>query len=82
MKNIIIFLSENFHFLVIKFSVCLNMHVFVMVLYKIKAEINASCKETGIQIYEIKGKLHMHWYVEGNSEARMHSTICTSYFIT
>ena len=27
------FLSENFQFLVIKFSVCLNRHVFVMVLY-------------------------------------------------
>ena len=24
------FLSENFHFLVVKFSVYLNMHVFVM----------------------------------------------------
>ena len=30
MKNIRIFLSENFHFLVLKFSVYLNRHVFVM----------------------------------------------------
>ena len=30
MKNINIFLSENFHFLVVKFSVYLNRHVFVM----------------------------------------------------
>ena len=30
MKNIRIFFSENFQFLVIKFSVCLNRHVFVM----------------------------------------------------
>ena len=30
MKNIRGFLSENFHFLVIKFSVYLNRHVFVM----------------------------------------------------
>ena len=30
MKNIRIFLSENFHFLVVKFSVYLNRHVFVM----------------------------------------------------
>ena len=28
MKNIRIFLSENFHFLVVKFSVFLNRHVF------------------------------------------------------
>ena len=30
MKNIRIFLSENFYFLVVKFSVYLNRHVFVM----------------------------------------------------
>ena len=30
MKNIRIFLSENFHLLVVKFSVHLNRHVFVM----------------------------------------------------
>ena len=30
MKNIRIFLSENFQFLVVKFSVYLNSHVFVM----------------------------------------------------
>ena len=29
-KNITVFLSENFHFLVVKFSVCLNRRVFVM----------------------------------------------------
>ena len=30
MKNIRYFLSENFHFLVVKFSVYLNRHVFIM----------------------------------------------------
>ena len=30
MKNIRLFLSENFHFLVVKFSVYLNRRVFVM----------------------------------------------------
>ena len=30
MKNIRFFLSENFHFLVVKFSVYLNRHVFIM----------------------------------------------------
>ena len=30
MKNIRFFLSENFHFLVVKFSVYLNRRVFVM----------------------------------------------------
>ena len=30
MKNIRFLLSENFHFLVVKFSVYLNRHVFVM----------------------------------------------------
>ena len=32
MKNISIFLSEKFHFLVVKFSVYLNRHVFVMII--------------------------------------------------
>ena len=32
MKNIRVFLSENFQFLVVKFSVYLNRHVFVMTL--------------------------------------------------
>ena len=31
MKNTRIFLSENFHFLVVNFSVYLNKHVFVMI---------------------------------------------------
>ena len=31
MKNIRIILSENFHFLVVKFSIYMNRHVFVMV---------------------------------------------------
>ena len=36
MKHIRVFLAENFHFLVVKFSVYLNRHVFVMViLYRI-----------------------------------------------
>ena len=30
MKNVRFFLSENFHFLVVKFSVYLNRHVFVI----------------------------------------------------
>ena len=30
MKNIRFFLSENYHILVVKFSVYLNMHIFVM----------------------------------------------------
>ena len=33
MKNIRIFLSENFHFLVVKFSVYLNRHVFVLEIF-------------------------------------------------
>ena len=39
MKNIRIFLSENAHFLVVKFSVYLSRHVFVMlsvILYELK----------------------------------------------
>ena len=35
-KHQIFFLSENFHFLVVKFSVYLNKHVFVMGINKIK----------------------------------------------
>ena len=34
MKNIRNFLSENFHFLVVKFSVYLNGQVFVMMIMK------------------------------------------------
>ena len=34
MKNIRFFLSENFHFLVAKFSEYLNRHIFVMTLGK------------------------------------------------
>ena len=33
MKNIRVFLSENFHFLVVNFSVNLNRRVFVMYYY-------------------------------------------------
>ena len=32
MKNIRVFLSENFHFLVVNFSVYLNRRVFVMII--------------------------------------------------
>ena len=39
MKNIRIFLSENFHFLVVKFSVYLNKHVFVMRIGHIDAAL-------------------------------------------
>ena len=38
MKNIIFFLSENFHFLVVKFSIYLNRHVFVII--DIKQQMN------------------------------------------
>ena len=34
MKNISEFLSENLYFLVVKFSVNLNTHIFVMCLFK------------------------------------------------
>ena len=33
MRNIRLFLSENFHFLVVKFSVYLNRRVFVMIIF-------------------------------------------------
>ena len=35
MKNIRFFLSEIFHFLVVKFSGCLNRHVFVMLFFSV-----------------------------------------------
>ena len=38
MKNIRLFLSENFQFLVAKFSIYLNRRVFVMIMHKMKAE--------------------------------------------
>ena len=41
MINIRIFLSENFHFLLIKFSVHLNRHVFLMVVEKENKAVNS-----------------------------------------
>ena len=38
MKNYKNFLPENFHFLVVKFSVCLNRHVFVVIFIYIVVE--------------------------------------------
>ena len=37
------FLSENIHFFVIKFSVCLNRHVFVMSTFSTFPEYNVFC---------------------------------------
>ena len=49
MKNIRIFLSENFHFLVIKFSVYLNRRVFVMtVLQRL------------MRLSDVQGDLNVH----------------------
>ena len=45
------FLSENFHFLVVKFSVYLNRHVFVM-FYQLKST----------DIFLISPQKHMLWY--------------------
>ena len=46
MKNIRIFLSENFHFLVLKFSVYLNRHVFVMNIHLFQADRSAEMVKT------------------------------------
>ena len=35
------FLSENFQFLEVKFSICLNRHVFVMTVHTLKPHYNA-----------------------------------------
>ena len=43
MKNIRIFLSENFHFLMVKFSVYLNRRVFVMYFKMSFVEIFTQC---------------------------------------
>ena len=49
MKNIRIFLSENFHFLVIKFSVYLNRRVFVItVLQRL------------MRLSDVQGDLNVH----------------------
>ena len=39
MKNIKKFLSENFHFLVVKFSIYLNRRVFVMDLNNVERDV-------------------------------------------
>ena len=41
MKNIRVFLSENFHFLVVMFSVYLNRRVFVMYFNPVLFLVNA-----------------------------------------
>ena len=49
MKNIRFFLSGNFHFWVVKFSVYLNRPVFVMSSEKIRLDI--SCKLPAMTIH-------------------------------
>ena len=50
MKNIRIFLFENFHFLVLKFSVYMNRHVFVMELIgQLAQRYLYSCVTTGFE---------------------------------
>ena len=49
MKNIRVFLSENLHILVAKFSVYLNRHVFVMISFK----SSPYCKEAKYFIFYI-----------------------------
>ena len=49
MKNIRFFFSENFPFLVVKFSIYLNRHVFVMVIFettKKKSQLTISARQT------------------------------------
>ena len=48
MKNIRFFLSENFHFLVAKFSIYLNRRVFVMILlaWSTRLDINEIVSHT------------------------------------
>ena len=49
MKNIRIFLPENFHVLVVKFSVYLNRHVFVM--YSLSAEQICSRRHSKFSLF-------------------------------
>ena len=42
MKKMSEFLSENFHFLVVKFSVYLNRHIFVMTVSFVTQEFSAT----------------------------------------
>ena len=44
MKNIRVFLSENFQFLEVKFSIYLNWRVFVMVGNAVSRHIDFFCK--------------------------------------
>ena len=53
MKNIRVFLSENFHFLVVKFSVYLNRRVFVM----IDTCMRVSSRQHYSQIVVINGQI-------------------------
>ena len=58
------FLSENFHFLVVKFSVYLNRHVFVMCrfLFLISPSFCAS-RGLCFEIVVFLGYLHIYFYL-------------------
>ena len=49
MKNIRVFLSENFQFLEVKFSIYLNRHVFVMNIFKLK-EGRPQARNSGMKV--------------------------------
>ena len=50
MKNIRFFFSENFQFLVMKFSIYLNRHVFVMVVFSFNSSISAVHQFNAIKV--------------------------------
>ena len=50
MKNIRIFLTENFHFFVVKFSVYLNRYVFIMFGRLDEAKVSRILHHRGLQL--------------------------------
>ena len=78
MKNIRFFLSENFHFLVVKFSVYLNRHVFVMDAHKIcdvRMQEQQPINKQGVSYYYLLG-LKMHAFIKKKICKKLH---CQKY---
>ena len=82
MKNIKKFLSENFHFLVGKFSVYLNRHVFVMLLrenifcgYSLEVLLREAFTEYPQHMFSWKSKKYPHFGKNNVSYMELQSTL-------
>ena len=76
MKNIRIFLSENFNFWVVKFSVYLNRHVFVMCHF-VCVEVLRPIQPIGVMLSMVS--LPNHMFTGQVSPVRPQPALCTLF---